>query len=306
VANKSRQKNSAPSKAKLVGSPTPLISAEKAIGGISEFHYGLRARFNQEVALRQQADREAAAAMAPLTEMIKQNKDSVAALQRRRKLLASRPNTRAAFPKFKGKLERHVRAGSMLNVEVPPYDYEWGDQGSENTNGTTTWGTFVALKADARMNVTTYAASGGLGWASAGLGKVFQPAGRDATYVRIGLYAPYDYNWWDDSNIETAHTDGFIGVLVQSWDLSGNNFQTDMDRRIPLWSDGTSWTESHSDSSDGYYPSDTYFWAWSSRIYVVWAWCGASCDGSSGSIFYSTAFDTLSISMPFMVFEQFI
>jgi hypothetical protein len=303
VATKSRQKGGAPSKATSFGSQSPLIPAKKVIAGISKFHDELRERSRQELAIRRQADREAATAMSPLLKMMKQDKDSVAAMERRRKLLASRRNTRAPFPKFKGKLERQVRVGSILTVEVPPYDFDWGDHSADD--GPTTWGTYVASKDEARLNVTTYAGSGGAGWASAGMGKYFSPAGRDTTYVRIGLYAPYDYNWSDDSTWETAHSDGFIGVLVQSWDRFGNNFQTDVDRRIPLWSDGTSWFESHSDNGDGYYPSDTYFWAWSNRVYAVWAWCGASCDGSSGSVAYSKAYDSLSVSMPFMVFEQY-
>lgn len=302
MAKKSKQTSGSSLTARLLASPAPLISAEKARTGISKFHGELRARFRQELAIRQRADREAAAAMSPVLEMIKQDKHSIAAMQRRRKILDSRSKNRAAFPKFKGKPERQVRAGSILTVEVPPYDYEWGDRGADG--GPTTWGTFVTSKSEANFNVTTYAASGGEGWASSGIGKYFVPVGRDATYVRVGLYAPYNYNWWDNSSLATAHTDGFMAVFVQSWDSSGNNSQIDVDRRIALWSDGTSWLENHSDDESGYYPSDTYFWAFSGRHYAVWAWCGASCDGSSNSITYSTAFDTLSVSMPFMVFEQ--
>lgn len=301
MAKKSKQASSASSVAQLLASPTPLISAKKARAGISKFNDELRARYRRELTIRQRADREAVAAMSPLIEMMKANKESIEAIERRRKILASRSEAKAQFPKFKGKIDRHIRAGSILTVEVPPYDFDWGDHSADV--GPLTWGTFVTAT-DGNFNATTQAKSGGDAWASAGVGKWFIPVGRDSTYVRIGLFAPYQYSWWDTSSIATAHTDGFLGVLVQSWDLAGNNFQTDIDRRIPLWSDGSSWYENHNDDGAGNYPSDTYFWAYSSRQYAVWAWCGVSCDGESGSIVYSQAFDTLSVSLAFLVLEQ--
>ena len=304
MATKSKRVAHQLSRANISGLRIRSIAAQTARDGIANLNAQLRTRYRQELVIRQRAERESANALAPLITIVQQDKTAAQALLRRRRLLDSRPKPKPAYPKVLKNIESHLRAGSILNVVTAPYDYAWGDHSPDNQQ---TWGTWGADSTRAEFSTTDYVHSGGSAWASAGIGTYFVPAGtRGSTYVRVGLYAPYNYDWSDDSSFETAHTDGFMGIFVQSWDLNGGDPQIEIDRRISLWSDGSDWTNSHSDSGSGYYPSDTYFFAWSSRQYAIWAWCNTSGDGSSGSIAYSYASGQISVSMPFMVIEQWI
>jgi len=194
-------------------------------------------------------------------------------------------------------------AMNALSFIAPPYDLEWGINSDSDQ---TTWGTTVTERKppEPRFNVTANVGNGGSAWASAGLGKWFRPIGTDSTWVRIGLYAPYVFDWRTDSNWFAAHTSAFLGIYVQSFDSNGGDPQDEVNRTIPLWSDGTGWLEDHSDSGDGYYPSDTYFLARSSRWYAIWAWAHTQGDAHSGSLAYSYSWGTLSVSLPFMVLQQ--
>jgi len=199
-------------------------------------------------------------------------------------------------------VQPHVRSGSIMSVVGAPYDAAWTDEGSADG---TTWGTGVAIKTapDPRFNSTTNIGNGGSSYSSAGVGKWFVPVGRDS-YVRLGMYAPYQYDWRLDSTYYTAHSSAFIGVYVQSFDFGGGTPRDELVRYVPLWSEGTSWLQDHSDSGEGYFPSDNYFWASNGRQYICWAWCHTEADATSGSIAYSYAWATLSVSLPFMVFQE--
>jgi len=285
--------------------PRVALPIAKAKNAIIELNNRVVARHTEEVEFRQRMHRESEAMMAPFMKAVQADKKAAAAMERRRRLItARRVPKHPTFPKVPHfDLKSQVRVGSILTIVVPPYDADWGD--SSGYDGTT-FGSWVAYKGSnpPRFNATNNIGDGGSAWASAGVCKFFSPAGRDSTYVRVGLWAPYEYDWRDDSNLFTAHTRGFIGIYVTSWDSSGGDFRVEVDRREPLWNDGTSWYEDHADSGSGNYPSDTYFMAWSSRVYAVWAWGGTSADAHSGSLAYSYAWGTLSVSVPFMVFEQ--
>jgi hypothetical protein len=249
--------------------------------------------------------RESKRILAPLLKIIRKDKPAMKATQDLRRLTTHRKTPKITYPKVLQRVDAHVRAGSILRFFGPPYDAEWGDNSSSDDTTDTTWGSWVAIKSppDPRFNSTTNIGNGGSAWSSAGVGKWFVPDGQ-STWVRIGLYAPYEYDWRLDSNWETAHSDAFIGIYVQSFDFNGGDPRDEVDRRIGLWSEGTSWQQDHADSGSGYYPSDTYFMASNARQYIVWAWCGTSGDASSGSLAYSYSWGTLSVALPFMVFEE--
>jgi len=282
----------------LRGTP-PQAAAHR---GIAALNQRVIDQMQRRAAERARIDRERRKMVAPLMELMRQDKRAMQAAQNRRRLTVRTAKPKISYPRVLQRIETHVRTGSFLTLIAPPYDLAWGANSSSDQ---TTWGTWVAEKAppDPRINSTTNIGNGGSAWSSAGVGMWFIPAAFSA-WVRIGIYAPYDYNWRDDSTWATAHTDGFIAVYVQSFDLNGGDPRDEVDRRISLWSDGSADLDDHADSGSGYYPSDTYFMATNARQYAVWAWCNTSADGSSGTVIYSYAFGTLSVPVPFMVFEQ--
>jgi hypothetical protein len=203
-----------------------------------------------------------------------------------------------------------IRAGSILTFVPPPWSESW-TAGSGQSGDNTTFG---MGEADANSGEfipeCQVGNSGGSEWGGAGVAVWFQPV-TDNTWVRFAPYSP-SIGTWDDRSWgwATAHTNGFIAVLVESWDLNGANWRIDVDRRISQWGDGIgSWSDEH-----GYYqqnpinfPADTFFSADASRWYRVWTWAGVSCDGSGGGgdFWGSTAYANLACYLDFCWFEQF-
>jgi hypothetical protein len=144
-------------------------------------------------------------------------------------------------------------------------------------------------------------------WGGGGVAVWFKPIAEN-TFVRFATYAPGQGDWDDNSWGYTAHNDGLIGVLIYSWSPAGTDPRVEVDRRIPLWGDGTGWWEEHSDQPSFYFPNDTYFNATSSRWYQVWMWAQASCDAAGpgeGIVhFGSSAKNDLVVDSGFCVFEQ--
>lgn len=224
-------------------------------------------------------------------------------MEGRNRLIVPRAAPKVTFPRVEQVVEREVRSGSIMSVVGKPFDYEWDEHSPANQ---TTWGsTYVTASGyDPRFNTSTHIGFGGGAWAAAGIGQSFTPVGRNTTWVRIGVYAPCLFDWQANSTLATAHTRGFIGVFVQSYGLNGQDWRVEVDRRIWLWSAGSSWWDELSNAGSTHYPSDTYFLASSARRYIVWVWSHTSADATSGGIYRSYARGSISVSLGFLVFEQ--
>jgi|SRR5580700_5757509 hypothetical protein len=112
--------------------------------------------------------------------------------------------------------------------------------------------------------------------------------------AQVRAYCPNQFVWWDKSYLATAHNDAGFGVLVLSWDMNGNNQNTDKDFRYSTWSDGTGWYDTHYNSNypgvdydQAYYLTNepTYFPVQSNRVYMAAIWCFGSCDASGSQTF---------------------
>ena len=237
--------------------------------------------------------------LAPLTQIISADSAAIKAAYalrqlgppaRPRRVKAHRPNVAS-----------QVRAGSILTFRGTPYDDEWTAASQQQG----LFGSAKANKATGIFEIKTRVddSQSGTSWAAAGVAVWFRPIAEN-TWVRFAADAPGSGEWDDNSWGFAAHNDAFMGVLIESWDLRAGNYRLDVDRRVPLWSDGTGWFEEHSDSPSPWFPSDTYFSATSTRWYRVWIWAQASCDAEGAGAFGSSANATLSFQSWFTVFEQ--
>jgi hypothetical protein len=186
-------------------------------------------------------------------------------------------------------------SGDDSNLGPGPLDADYGGATVDKSNGTFT--------VDNDVHAQAFSAYG-----ASGVGVWFQPVA-DNTYVRVAPYSQGSCKWDDNSNMWAAHNNAFIGVLVESFDLRGQDHYVEVDRRIQLWSDGTGWLEEHgfNNSFEVWFPADTFFQANADRWYRIWSWAKAWCDaegssgflGSGSSADSSMRFDTL-----WFVFEQ--
>jgi hypothetical protein len=188
-----------------------------------------------------------------------------------------------------------------LNVRGRPFDFDWHDAQD--------WGTPEADRNDGTMKLQVD--SGGTPgdtnqtWNGAGVGIRFRPQ-RGVDVMRVAGYLPYNFRWHDDSTLQVAHNHGEVGILIR--EIGG---KTVLNHREPLWSDGTSWYQEHSDEQDGVFNSSSYVFVTPEREVEIWFWCNSSIDfhHETSDIFdFSTsskASNDLQARLGFIVVEQY-
>src|SRR5215471_16130221 len=187
----------------VVSGAMPLAPAV-ARRGIAALNKRVVARSQDRYAEQRRIARESKKILAPVLKVIRKDKAAMQAVENLRRLTIDRKPPKITFPKVLQRVESHTRTGSILRIFGPPYDAEWGDN---STPDDTTWGSWVAYKTppDPRFNSTCNIGNGGSAWASAGVGKWFVPDA-ESTWVRIGIYAPYEWDWRLDFYCDTANT----------------------------------------------------------------------------------------------------
>jgi len=184
-----------------------------------------------------------------------------------------------------------------LNVRGRPYDFEWSDRKD--------WGGAIAdrVEGTAELSVSSGGTPGDTDhtWNGAGLGIRFTPI---VGMLRVAPYLPYHFKWHNDSTLEVARNRGEVGVLVR--EIGG---RTIIDRRDPLWNDGTSWYQEHNDEQDGVFNDSTFFFTESTRELEIWFWFNSSIDynhtGGAFDFGSSQASNSLGARLGFVVIEQF-
>jgi hypothetical protein len=198
--------------------------------------------------------------------------------------------------------------GDRLSFRSAPYDVVWTDFQPFDRWGTAAHGPSVAINGHMSLDLTeTYVdrpiAYGGWMRNAAGVGSWFKPKSK-STYVRVAPYLPYNYRWKDDSSLQVAHNSGAVSVLVQRL-ISPGKFETVLDNRNQLWSDGTGWYETHSDDQSGVFVNSNYFFASSDEWYLVWVWCNSAIDFATKTTFGSSrANNHMVAGLKWLVFEQ--
>jgi hypothetical protein len=204
---------------------------------------------------------------------------------------------------------RAIRSGSILTFRAAPFDQSW-TAGSGTTGQNTTFGDGEADASSGEFIPEFQVNDGGSEWGGAGVAIWFQPVA-DNTLVRLGPWVQCAGTWDDRSwGWATAHTNGMIAILVESWDINGQAYTVDVDRRMQQWGDGIgAFSDEHGYYQPNfiYFPSDTYFMADASRWYRIWTWAEVWGDGSgAGNPFWgSTAYGNVASNLIWCVFEQF-
>lgn len=268
----------------------------------------LEAEFKAQAKLRREQwaemSRHTAAVLAPFHKIIAADKEAMAAVRALKN--RKRPPKQKLPKRVAPKIGSLIRSGSLLTFRPPPFDQDWtSSSGSSGTTGGSAY-------ADANLGDfsvwSQVVVDGGSEWANAGVSVWFQPV-RDNTLVRFAPYAQ-GFGRWDDKSWfgATAHNNGFITILVESWDLFGLDYQQDVpNRQIQQWSDATGWWDEHGfDQTFGInFPVDTFFAASTNRWYRCWTVAGVNCDGSGNQgLWGSTADSTLQFGLDWVVFEQ--
>lgn len=239
----------------------------------------------------------------PLAKLIYEDKDAQKSLRELRRL-SEHSKTKLALPTYP-KIKPKIKSGSLLIVTAPPYDFDWTFDSLVHDN---TGGQAEASKTDGRFIADYSVFSGGSALGASGIGIFFRPIA-ESTWVRFSPFIKYSFAWHDWSNLgPTAHSDGYLAIRVISFDFSGNDVRIEQEPRFQLWSDGTGWSEDHSNSdNDELFPvgqSTLFFQATSDRLYNLWVWGYSDGDGTDGDIFWSNSWGSLKVFVPFAAIEQ--
>lgn len=261
---------------------------------MAELERGLKAQFRERRERFAVMSKLFEAMQAPFFESWAKDQRVLEGVEKMRGILARREAKPLALPRFLGSVKPGITSGSIITLKAPPYDQPF------------TWsqGTPATVQADEQAGTFSLAVSGGGGStaASAGIGVWFQSL-VDNPSTRVAAYTQYDYNWFDSSTGGyVAHND----VSNRLW-VWGDAEQDWVVRQpeTPSWSDGTGWYEEHSDTNDGTVSNQAFFPASPHSWYMAWLWAAASVDDSTGGLFgFSWAQAQLSVSVPFLVFEQ--
>jgi hypothetical protein len=262
---------------------------------MAELRARLSERYRRQWAVRAESDKYRVQIQAPLLELLKTNRRANEALRGLRRLGRRTLKRRLSAPSKMPNLEPRILPGSIYTINTPPYLFgsAQGDgSGSRlaGSDGTLQFG----IHGDGRGS-----------WAWCGVCIPFSP-GTD-TYVRIAPLASYSYNWACWGNILTAHTDGTLGTHVHQY---GSDWKETPSPTLPdaiyfstarVWSQGS--TDSpNADESTGYFSSWTEgageVFLPAGYNYLIWAWCGGSCDDSDDNspfpYAYSEAYGSMS------------
>jgi hypothetical protein len=288
----------------LTGGTPPAALRKKPISLEAEFKARAKLRREQWAAM----SRHTAAVLKPFHKIIAADKEAMAAANALKNNLKKRPRRQKLPKPVAPKIGSLIRSSSLLTFRPAPFDQSWAA-------GTTPWnsGTGGLGSADrftgefgARCQVAEGAGSVGAG---SGVSVWFQPI-KDNVAVRFAPNAQ-GYGQWDDKSWfgATAHNNGFIRILVESWNLSGDDFNEDVKRDFPQWSDATGWWDEHGfDQIFGiFFPVDTIFIASTNRWYRCWTVAGVYCDGSGDQqLWGSQANSNLQFQLHWVVFEQWV
>jgi hypothetical protein len=255
----------------------------------------VKERFEQRKARREKFNRLLEEARAPLVEILKKDKRSVASAVALRKLVDDEFKKLRARRRPRPKQELDLRriASSGLTVRVPPYDRADKDFGGEHFfgNADEKTGTYW-LGLVPNFSVAA--------WAGLGANIV---ATETNPNERLGVLVDYEYAWRDESTFGgTAHNDSATHVWI--WGFSENQWlpSSAVGALDPQWSDGTTGFEVHGSGGDGSLVSgreslEVCFATMANSLYQVFVWSDGSCDDGP----FSIARLDINISVPLMV-----
>jgi hypothetical protein len=274
------------------------LTQKAALQPMRELERRLTAEFDERTTQRAKLAAPMAALRAPLIEAIAADTGATKAVADLRKL-AEAARTRKPREPHRARAESNVFAGSIGATHIPPYDYQWtwnATNGSPSVNhqaaNRTTGDIAVNIDTDTGGNSSSISGR-------AAVGIYFYPPVANGL-LQIWATPAYTEDWFDICTFDSCHADGWIGLYVGSYDLSGAFTGAVVDQQVTLWNDSSWWAGGSgqgSNSGFGLYapPIDVD----QDHQYLIWVWIGADASGDGWHTFSgSAAGDDLNVHVP--------
>lgn len=282
----------------LIGKVPSQAAANRSMASLGK---SLQAEFQEAGRDRKAASRTSAAIREPLVKAIgEQGARAAAKGVQSRDRTAARGVARA--PEVISEDSR-ILVGSIGAVVSTPLHYQWSWNATSGSPGTVQ---VAANRSDGTM-AFHLATLGNDASASgrAAVGIYFRPITANGI-LRVRANPSYNYSWGTYCSLADGHSDGFIGLYVGRYTLSGGPDGAPVNQQIRLWSNSSWWSGSSGSGSSTGYPLFAEFGVDSAHFYQIWVWCGGYVSGDgSGTFYYGSGRAVISARVPSISWELF-
>lgn len=284
-----------------------FISPQAVRRSMAGLEKGLTAEFKERARARAQLAKLAKQYQAPLLESLSRDQraiDAVKGMRALHKAARGRKLRVAPLRPPKGVFNPGFNPGMLGATVGPPYDYQWTwsavsgkSVGNAETADSSSGDLSIRLWTD---DNDSSAVSGRVA-----VGIYFYPPAANGN-LQIWSSPAFAYEWWTYCGLASAHADGWIGLYVGSYDLTGAPTGAVVDQQVTLWSDDSWFTGAgdHQGSNSGFglyappVPVDQ------DHQYIIWVWCGGDVSAAGWGLFSgSGAGDSLQVHAPYITWE---
>ncbi len=274
------EQSPSPVEALLGGKPA---SSRQVLRGMKRVEEEQKRRFQA----RKQEHAALSRAQAPLREALakqlgeaaKTTVAGIGALQKKQR------ETKLTRPKFAAE-ETAIWCGAIGVRRAPPYDYQWTWSAKDDSSATDAVSATAATGEEFFWLVN--GDDGAHAWGACAVGVYFRPISPSG-YVHLSSTPAFTDSWYTYCTLASAHSDGWIGLYVGQYTLTGDLDGVPVDQQFTLWSDD-SWAVgagAHSGANSGY-PLSAWFTVDSNHWYAMWVWCGGSIYGDGSHTFWGS------------------
>ena len=281
-----------------------IPSARAATAGMADLERELDQTFKRLRAEREEQDRLLKDLHAPVLDQLDGNQRVAAAVRALKAADARRTKAKVDAPAV-DKIQSSIFSGSIGFTYAPPYNYPWtwtafsGNASAHNATANVSAGT---------MGFGLHTSNGGDSATSSGraaLGSYFRPITANGI-LRISATPSFAYNWWTACAFASAHSDGFIGLYVGRYTLSGGFDGAPVNQTIYLWRDDSWWSGASGSASNSGYGLSAQINVDSSHYYLIWVWCGGYVSAAGwGTFSGSGAGSYMNVRVPSVHAELF-
>lgn len=282
-----------------------IASAALVKRGMSDLEKMLTQQFRSQEAIRKEHNKVIDKTHGPIRAMLAKDKNAADGIKSMRELQARYAKTKIITPDAAKERER-IFSASIAATVVPPFNYDWSWVATANSPNTATTN---ANRSTGQMNFNAWTNldHGSSANVRSALGIYFRPSLENGI-LHLSSNPALNYGWGDWCVMDGAHTDGWIGLIVGRYNLSGGFDSWVVNQRINLWNDDSWWSGTgwRTGTNSGY-PLDAWFTVDSSHWYAMWVWCGGdvSADGWGSPFWGSGAGASMSVSAPSITWELF-
>jgi len=280
------------------------IAPEKMVlTGMKDLEYELNKVFKTEVETRRQLENNTQILRDSLTSFSGKDDKNAMAIKALKEMDRKESRMKLERPKFLKENQR-IFTGSIAATVVPPFSYQWTwNAGSGGPNHLDVSANRVTGRMEFYAHTNPdHSSSGSVRTA---LGIYFRPVTSNGI-LRVSANPSINYRWWDYCAFASAHTDGFIGLYIGRYNLSGGFDAAPVNQQRSIWNDSSWWSGGGGSGSNSGFGLSAQLNVDNSHWYALWVWCGGNVSAEGWHTFSgSGAGASMSVAVPSITWELF-